>query len=158
MKINRRALKTDAKAALRGAKPKAVWMTLLYLLLTGGLTLAVNLFVEDPLLQVQTLLEAGLDPMQTLLLALSGLGGIGLFLHILLFMFGVVVDYGYSWWILGTSRGGIGEVADLISGFTMAGRVILLRLAITVFEFVWYLVIFAAAATIALFHRTSVLL
>ena len=33
MKINRRALKTDAKAALRGAKPKAIWMTLLYLLL-----------------------------------------------------------------------------------------------------------------------------
>lgn len=142
MRIDRYALKMDAKRSLRAAKPGAIRMTLLYFLLTSGLSMVAGLFIEDPIEKIQVYMNAGLDPLQAAIVTLSGVGMLGLFLNIFLFIFGAALDYGYFFWILGSSRGGIGEYSDLICGFSMAGRVLLLRLCVMLFQFFWYVAIF----------------
>jgi len=142
MRIDRYALKTQAKASLRAANPGAVRMTLLYFLLTSGLGLIGSLFVSDPTEKILALLQAGMDLPNTLALTLPGMGMVGLFLSFFLFIFGIVMDYGYTYWILGSTRGGIGEYSDLICGFSMAGRVLALRLLVALIQLGWYFVIF----------------
>ena len=144
MIIDRRTLKQGAKNALRNARPNALLFTFVYLLLTGGISFLVGL-VADPLTHLISLLQQGLDLPRALLVAVSGAGTLGLFLSILTLIFRVVLKFSYCQWCLGSSRGGIGEFADLICGFSMTGRVLLLRLAILMFSALWYFVIFIPA-------------
>ena len=45
------------------------------------------------------------------------------FITILLAVFGLVVDFGYSFWCLNTSRGIRGDLGDLTAGFALVGRI-----------------------------------
>lgn len=148
MRIDRYALKKEARTSLRAAKPGAIRMTLIYLLLTSGLSLVAGLFVENPMEKFQTFFGAGLDPTRALVLAVSGVGMVGLFLSIFMFIFGVAMDYGYTFWILGSTRGGIGEYSDLICGFSVAGRVLLLRIAVMLLELGWYFLVLVPVALV----------
>ena len=148
MRIDRHALKRDARASLRAAKPGAIRVTLIYFLLTSGLSLIAGLFVDNPMEKLQTFVGAGLDPTRALVLALSGVGVVGLFLNIFLFIFGVAMDYGYTFWILGSTRGGIGEYSDLVCGFSVAGRVLLLRVAVMLLQLCWYFAVFVPVALV----------
>ena len=150
MKFDRRALKRDAKAALRAARPNARQMTLLYLLLTSGLSLLVSLVAADPLEEVLAMYAGGVTLDRALALALSAVGAVGLFLNLLVLLFGVVADFGYGRWCLDAVRGGRGQWSDLIDGFAMAGRVILLRLATLAYSLLWYVVIFMPALAVVL--------
>lgn len=109
----------------------------------------VSLFVADPLARLAELAQSGLPFPRALFLTLSQTGGIGLFIHILVLIAVVVLDFSYHLWCLGTTRGGIGEWRDLFSGFALAGRVILLRLVVITYSFLWYMVSTMAAMVLS---------
>lgn len=143
-------LKTAARHDVRAAAPDARWMTLVYLLVTSGLSYIVGLFVADPILELAQMYQSGLALDRALLLALRTVGGTGLFLNLVIMLTGIVFDFGYSQWCLGTTRGGIGELSDLLGGFQMAGRVLLLRVTLLLYCFMWYVVIFMPALVVVL--------
>lgn len=143
-------IKYAARHDVRVASPKARWMTLVYLLVTSGLSLAVGLFAADPILQLTQLYQGGVPLDRAILLAIGTVGGTGLFLNLVIMLTGIVFDFGYAQWCLGTTRGGIGELADLLGGFAMVGRVLLLRLMTLLYSFMWYVVIFMPALVVVL--------
>ena len=145
MNIHRPSLKAQARQAMKAARPRPFVMTLFYLLLTAGVSMLVSLLFLDPLTQLAELLSAGLTLPRALMLTLSKTGAAGLFVHILVLIAVVVLDFGYRLWCLGTTRGGIGEWRDLFGGFALAGRVVLLRLVVITYSFIWYTVLTMAA-------------
>ena len=150
MTIKIRELKWEARRYVRMATPKAWWMTLVYLLVTGGLSFVVGLFVADPIVQLMQLYQGGVPLDRAFLLALSTVGGVGIFLNLLILLTGIVFDFGYSQWCLGTTRGGIGEMSDLLGGFALTGRVLLLRVSTMLYCFMWYAVIFMPASVVVM--------
>lgn len=145
MKFDRRDLKWRARGAIRAARPNAQLMTLVYLLLTSGVSVVVSLFAADPLGEVLGLYQYGMPLDRAIPLAVAGVGSIGLFANILIAIFGLVMDFGYRSWCLSTARGEPGELGDLIDGFSMVGRILWLRILILVYSFLWYLAIFMPA-------------
>lgn len=147
-------IKRAARDDVRAASPKAWLMTLVYLALTAGLSYAVGLFVSDPLMELLQMYQSGLALDRALLLALQAVGGTGVFLNLLLLLTGIVFDFGYTQWCLGTTRGGIGEFSDLLGGFALTGRVLLLRIMTILYCFMWYVVIFVPAGLVAMLGMT----
>lgn len=145
MKIDRRDLKWRARDAVRAARPNARLMTLLYLLLTSGVSVVVGLFAADPFGRIFGLYQQGMPPERAIPLAIAGVGTIGLFANVLMAIFGLVMDFGYRSWCLNTARGELGEVGDLIDGFSMVGRILWLRVLILLYGFLWYMAIFMPA-------------
>ena len=145
MRIDRKGLKWSARDAMRAAQPNAMLMTFVYLLLTAGLTVVVGLLVTDPVGEVMHLYQRGLPLERAIPLAVAGVGSVGLFANILMFIFGLVVDFGYRNWCLATARGEQGELGNLIDGFSMVGRILWLRILIMLYGFLWYLAIFMPA-------------
>jgi len=142
MRIDRRDLKWRARDAMRAACPNARFMTFLYLLLTTGLGGVASWFVADPVGNVLHLYGQGVALDRALPLALIAVGRMGIFLNILMAVFGVVINFGYKIWCLNTARSEPGELGDLFSGFSMVGRILWLRVLILVYGFLWYVAIF----------------
>ena len=94
MKIDRRDLKWRARDAVRAARPNARLMTLIYLLLTSGLSVVVGLFAADPFGRIFGLYQQGMPPERAIPLAIAGVGTAGLFANVLMAIFGLVLDFG----------------------------------------------------------------
>jgi len=151
MRIDRRDLKWRARDAMRAARPNALFVTFVYLLLTAGLVGVVSWFVNDPLGEVLHLYQQGLTLDRAIPLMLISVGRLGIFLNVFIAIYEVVVDFGYRYWCLRTARGEQGEIGDLFSGFSMVGRILWLRVLILVYGFLWYLAIFMPAIVGVLF-------
>lgn len=149
MYFDRSALKREARQAMRAARPNAMLITLLYLLLTVGVSSLISIIIADPVVQIMDMTQQGLSPAQAIPVVVSNLGFVGLFLHILITAFNLVVAFGYSRWSLNASRMEDACVSDLVSGFSMAGRVLWLNILILVYGLVLELV-FAMAARLAM--------
>lgn len=145
MKLHCTALKGQARQAMRSARPHVIPMTLLYLLLTSGGSMLAGLLFINPLTRLVEFLGEGLHLSRALTLAMSQTGGMGLFFHILVLIATVVLDFGYTMWCHGTTKGGIGEYRDLLGGSTMVGRALLLRLTVVTFSLLWYMLLSMAA-------------
>lgn len=157
MHIDRPALKYEARQAMRAARPHAMLVTLLFLLLTNGLSLLIGLIVSDPVARITLLTQQGLTPDRAIPVALAEIGPVGLFLHILVAMFVLVMTFGYSRWSLNAARGEKASISDLVSGFSMAGRVLWLKALILVYGLILQIV-FAMAALLAMYLLVWVLL
>lgn len=145
MNFDCRDLKWRARDAVRAARPNARLMTLIYLLLTSGLSVVVGLFAADPFGRIFGLYQQGMPPERAIPLAIAGVGTAGLFANVLMAIFGLVLDFGYRSWCLNTARGESGEVGDLIDGFSMVGRILWLRVLVALYGFLWYIAIFMPA-------------
>ena len=121
MYFDRPALKAEARRAMRTTRPRPMLVTLLYLLLTAGLSLFVSIIITDPYVLFTQLTEQGLNPGNALLVTLSDIGPVGLFLHLLVALFVTVLSFGYKRWALSASRGEKTSFSDLVSGFSMVG-------------------------------------
>ena len=149
MYFDRPALKAQARRAMRSTRPRPMPVTLLYLLLTIGLSTLAGFIVTDPITLFTQLTEQGLDTGNALLVALSDVGPIGLFLHLLVALFGLVLSFGYSRWALSASRGEKASFSDLVSGFSMAGKVLWLSILLLLCELLLS-IFFAMAAQLAM--------
>ena len=151
MKIDRKALKTGARLALRrqtGHSPAGV--TAVYLLVTGGAMLALNLISEHPMNRLVQMLRQGVAPGRALALTVAAVGTAGLFVSMLLLLSRLVADIGYAGWGLRVSRGEKTGVAALLDGLSMVGRVLLLNIAVAVLCLCWYVVLLLPVLSLAL--------
>ena len=97
MKIDRKGLKAQAKQAIRAAAPVFWLVTLVYLLLTEGLSTVVGWLA--PTFQPADLLWGGT------------VGWLSLFISILLTLYLWVMDFGYRLWALRVTRSGVWDAA-----------------------------------------------
>lgn len=128
-------------AVLRGA--------LLYLLLTNWVSLLVSLIQSNPLdalaFQMQDALSTGSPAaLSGVLQSVPGLfqpplAKAALFLSILVFLYTLVMDFGYSGYALDLYRGGQPGYGDLFSRFYLGGKIILLSLLILLCTYLWSL-------------------
>lgn len=158
MYSDRPALKAEARRAMRTMRPRPMLVTLLYLFLTTGLNALVGIRVSDPITLFMQLTDQGLTPVNAMLVMLSDIGPVGLFLHLLVALFGTVLSFGYSRWALTVSRGEKAAVSDLVHGFSMVGKVLGLSILLLLCELMLS-IFFAMAAQLImlLFFRIPVL-
>jgi hypothetical protein len=150
--LDRRAIKRSARDLIRERGGGVLTVTFLYLLLTDVLTTLLNLVFTNPLVLIQDQwsqslesilqpwLEAGGGPEPDLTPAYSATVSFArqtlfnprqeaiLFLFLLLFLYTLVVSYGYSHWALRQVRGERPGWTGLFDCFWMAGKFILLEL------------------------------
>lgn len=137
MNIERKELKARAKQAIRAAAPVFWLVTLVYLLLTDGLSTAVGWLV--PTFQPADLVFGG------------AVGWLSLFISILMSLYLWVMDFGYRLWALRVTRSQQAGYGTLLEGFGSAGQVIVMNLLILLFTFLWsMLLVFVSAILIFL--------
>ena len=105
MPIRSRALKQQARQALRAASFPPPLVTLIFLLLTTFLVEGVNALLPDG--------------------SLYSMGFLHLFLTVLLVIYQFIMKFGYSCWALETARGEDRGLWPLLDGFGMVGKVLL---------------------------------
>lgn len=150
MYFDRPTLKAETRRTMRSMRPHPMLVTLLFLLLTAGLSAVVSIIVTHPAALFMQLTEQGLNPGNALLVVLSDIGPIGLFLHLLLSLFGTVLSFGYSRWALSASRGENTSMSDLIYGFSRVGKVLGLSVLLLLLE-VLLGIFFSMAALLSTF-------
>lgn len=148
-KLERKQLKWAARDTMKETRPRPVLVTLVYLLLTAGLSTVMGLFVTDPMSAFYQYIGMGYSEDIALYYALAG-GNTMLvvFLNILVALFTMVVSFGFAAWALRRSRGEEAGYGTLLTGFSMAGRVIGLNLFIVLFSALWCLAVMIPAAIV----------
>ena len=119
MEIDRRELKRQAREAIRVSRPSFWVVTLVYLLMTTGVSTLAGLLVPAP--------DTGNISLPAL------------FLSILLSLYSTVVGFGFTLWSMWTSRKlspGLGSLAD---GFSVALLVIMTSTLIFLHTLAWSL-------------------
>lgn len=155
--VNRKELKRAAKEDLRTTRPKVWKVTLVYLLLTSGLFLLLNLVLGGSVTSVRNMLAALLtytDPQQLLAALTTPASPVAVpifFLQILLQLYAVVLTFGYQSYTLRRSRGEETGFGDLLSGFGMTGRVIVMNLIIFAFSVCWTILVLVPVTLILSF-------
>lgn len=102
MEVNRQELKARARERLRASHPAFWKITLVYLLLTSGVTAVADLAGAA---------RIGLPPLH--------LDTFALFLSLLVILYTTVMHLGYQWWALRTYRQQPTGYGALIDGFSM---------------------------------------
>lgn len=149
MELNRKQLKLDARAVMRESHPRPILVTLVYLLLTSGLSAIVGLFATNPMTKYLEYIQMGYSEDIAMYYAFAGSGmGLSLFLSILIGLFTMVLGIGYAAWALRRSRGEDAGYGTLLTGFSMAGRVIGLNLFIGLFSMLWSFAVMIPAALV----------
>lgn len=111
MEIDCRALRRQAREDMGLPRPNFRVVTFLYILMTSGVSILCSLIP----------LPAAPD---------SGLSSSTVFLSLLLSLYGTVAAFGYTLWALWTGRRLNPGPGALLQGFSVAGRVIIMRLLI----------------------------
>lgn len=162
--VNRRELKWAARQDLRTARPKVWKVTLVYLLLTSGLLLLLNLILGNSVTYTRDLLATLLttDDPQLLMNALSASSSPVavpvFFLQILLQLYTVVLSFGYYGYTLRRSRGEETSFGDLLGGFGMTGRVIVMNLIVLAFSLCWAVLVLVPVTLAVSFLMTLTLM
>jgi hypothetical protein len=113
MEIDRKELKRQAKEAMGLAQPPFWVVTLVYLLMTSGLSDLMDWLL--PASQADSL---------------EGLASPWIFLSILFLLYSTVVNFGFKLWALWTHRRLDPGLGSLTQGFSVAGRVIWMEILI----------------------------
>lgn len=152
MPLDRRALKRAARDSIRTATPSARMVTLVYILLTSGLTTVVNLFLQDPSVEMLALLEQGIDPTYVLEYMFSGEGlTLFFFVSVLLSLYSCVMQVGYIGYAMGVARGRPAGYGDLIGAFSFAGRVIGVAVMVFLYAMMWSMVVILPFTVVLVF-------
>ena len=152
VRMDRKALKQAAKDNLRRARPNPMWVTLVYLLLTAGISQVVELVTSNPAGTIAAIAQAAAEGadvtrMAQIWMTSGGQGSVVLlFLTILVMLYGMVLSFGYHSYTLRRTDGEEAGFGTLLSGFTMVGRIILMNLVIACFTLAWTLLAVVPAA------------
>lgn len=121
MELDCKQIKYQARQSIALPRPPFWAVTLVYLLVTTGVSAAVDLV--------------------TAMTAVPGslFNSVGFFLAVLTALFTVVVDFGYTLWALWTQRRLNPGMGSLLEGFSVAGRVIWMQVLISLRTFCWAL-------------------
>ena len=128
MNFDRIRIKTEARACLSGANPHPMLVTLIYLLLTSGVSMGGNyviflLATGSPLRAIEGVFLGGQYLSEELLTGVFLLPF--LFFTIVMGLFSAVLGAGYTAYAMRLARGQEGGLQDLFDIFSMAGKVLL---------------------------------
>lgn len=164
MPINRKDLKSAAKATIRASVPSALLVTLVYALLTSGVEFLRSSFFPGPLDSYRQLMSQMIasgnvdaDSMERLLLAAftGPFLAVTLFVSIAMVLYTMVMQYGYYRYALLRVRGFQAGYGNLFDAFSLAGKVILTEIIMNVFIFLWSLLFFFPGIIAAYRYRQA---
>ena len=136
--FDRVGAKRRSKELLRTAKPSPLIVSLIFLVLTNGISLCVDELTVNPFQDATQYLMKGYDPMEVFAYTFTGMGPmIAIFLSILVTFYTSIMSYGYAGYALRMSRGEEGKVEHLLEGFGLAAKVVLLDILQAVLIFMW---------------------
>lgn len=138
MYFDRIASKRAAKELIRTRRPSPVLVTLVFILLTSGVSSLVNMAAPNPFEEVLTLIREGYDVYTVFSYVFSEVAApVSVFLAVLLNFYTIVMGFGYNKYCLRLTRGEQGGYGTLIEGFHLAGKVILTSILMSVFIALW---------------------
>ena len=130
MEIDRKQIKQQARESMLLAKPSFWVVTLVYMLMTTGVSIIADF--SD--------------------------GTLGLFLTIAITMYSWVVGFSYRLWAIWTVRRLEPGLGSLLEGFSVAGRVIVMELSILARVFGWTFLLAIPVGFLLVFSMTTNLL
>lgn len=140
MGFHRTDAKLRAKASMRGTYPHPMLVTLIYLLVTTGVSWVIGFFVSNPLTSIYGYLVQGYEVTDVLRFVLSGSRmTLFMFLTVLLALYTSIMSFGYASYGLRLARNEQPSYKNLLDGFALVGRVLLTGILISVFAFLWQL-------------------
>lgn len=131
MEIDRKELKGQAREAMKLTNPSFWLVTLVYILMTVGLSILVNNVVPSKVFE--------------------SLGMLSVFITFFITLYAWVVRFGFDLWSLWTWRKLDPGMGSLLQGFTVTGRVIVMNLLIALRTFGWALMFSLLAAPFVVF-------
>lgn len=170
---NRVQLKQEVRAAMKGTRPRPMWVTLLYTLIVAAGSWVLSLVIQtltgisrltnQMATTLATLMERGYAPEDALTELLLSFGsqlgtliavmiGSSLLLSILSTLWSGLMGVGYKDYCRRMVRLENPNVATLFSGFPLIGKVVLTRFLVWVFTALWMLLFglcFAVVAVLA---------
>lgn len=149
--LNRIELKRGAKVITKSARVSAYQMTLLYLVIQFALSLADNYVsaddgtwvqIGDMQFQVQSLFHHAAFPTPVVV-----------FVSVLVWLLGCVLDAGYIQYHQGVRRDEEMPIASLFDGFGFVGKIVLLNLVMAVFIALWSMLLIVPGIIAAYRYR-----
>lgn len=144
MKLNRPWLRQQARRSMAGVRPSSLWVSLVYLLLTGGTTLVVSMLAAKPLMDIaKTMASSGrvnYNWMARELLSAVPFWVGCLAVLALIGLFSWVLSYGYQVYVLALAKGEQAGMGTLLTGFSVLGRVLGLNLLLALLGLLWSVV------------------
>lgn len=149
--LSRIELKRGAKVITKSARVSAYQMTLLYLVIQFALSLADNYVsaddgtwvqIGDMQFQVQSLFHHAAFPAPVVV-----------FVSVLVWLLGCVLDAGYIQYHQGVRRGEEMPIASLFDGFSFVGKIVLLNLVMAVFIALWSMLLIVPGIIAAYRYR-----
>ena len=150
MGFNRPEAKRLAKAAMRNTNPNPMLVTLVFVLLTNGVSYLVGLVLTNPIYDALYtaylyLLDGAYDPMFIFKSLLSpGMVAVYMLVSLLLNVYFWVMNFGYASYALRMARGEQPGYRRLFDGFAALGRAILVSLLTSIFLSLWGLLFMLA--------------
>lgn len=150
--LNRERLKFAAKKQVLDRTSGVMLVSLIYILLTDTLSTVVNLVMTNPITLIQNQLMSSMNSLMNQYQASGGAGNLDLtpaysamfsyarqllftpkqeiilFLFLLLYLYTIVMSYGYSDWAMRTVRGERLSWTSLFDHLWLAGKMIVLEL------------------------------
>ena len=149
--LNRIELKRGAKVITKSARVSAYQMTLLYLVIQFALSLADNYVsaddgtwvqIGDMQFQVQSLFHHAAFPTPVVV-----------FVSVLVWLLGCVLDAGYIQYHQGVRRDEEMPITSLFDGFGFVGKIVLLNLVMAVFVALWSMLLIVPGIIAAYRYR-----
>lgn len=153
MGFDRAALKLKARQSMSGRRPSAILVSLVYLLLTMGLSVVVVLVLLQPfvnLMLTAALTEVGDRELLRMLASYLPFWLIGLALGVVVTLFSYVMSFGYQGYVLRLARGQEAGWRELMGGFSSLGRALGVYLMVGIFSALWYLVAYVPVTLVML--------
>lgn len=151
MEFDRAALKLKARQSMSGRRPSAILVSLVYLLLTMGLSVAVVLVLLQPFVNLTltaAFTEMGDRELLRMLVSYLPFWLIGLVLGLVVTLFSYVMAFGYQGYVLRLARGQEAGWRELMGGFSSLGRALGVYLMVGIFSALWYLAAYVPAGVL----------
>ena len=140
--FNRQEAKWKARMAMRGGYPHPMLVTLVYVLLSVGVTALVMRFVANPFDLAYMYILEGRYEISDIYRYVFTPGRTGLFsvVQVLTSLYGIVVAFGFTSYSLRLARGEQPGYRNLLDGFAVAGRALAAGVLMNIFITLWSLV------------------
>ena len=137
--FNRQEAKWKARMAMRGAYPHPMLVTLVYMLLSVGVTALVMRFVTNPFDLAYRYMWEGRYEISDIYRYVFTAERTTLFtvVQLLIGLYGMVVGFGYTSYCLRLARGEQPGYRNLLDGFAVAGRVLAAGILMNIFANLW---------------------
>ena len=139
--FNRQEAKWKARMSMRSAYPHPMLVTLVYMVLSVGITSAVMFFISDPFELAYRYMMSGQYEMTDVIRYVFTARRTGMYglVQLLLTLYGWIITFGYTSYSLRLARGEQPNYRNLLDGFSVIGRVLAAGFLVNLFTALWSL-------------------